>query len=98
MPPRTPATAALLDLVIDRAPRLRAAGVTHLQLDGFAVTLAPADAPLSTSAIGIDVQPSRRDDDPADEDTGTRRPGDPLGDPATYAGGRVPGFRRPPKE
>lgn len=101
MPPRKTAdgaTADLIDLLIDRAPKLRAAGVTSLRYADLELTLAPTDAPVATNAIGIDAAASdRKRDDGEDggKDERPARPGDPMHDPATYAGGRVPGFKRP---
>lgn len=82
MTPPTPAE--LLDLLVERADRLRAAGVLRLELEGLKVELAPA-APT--------IDPNKRRDaepEPAEDDV------DPFRDPATFglrAG--VPGFTRP---
>ena len=37
--------AAILDLVLERAPKLRAAGVLSVAIDGLSVTLAPPEPP-----------------------------------------------------
>ena len=67
-----------LTLIADRAPALRAAGVTELELDGARVLLAPHVPPPDKTA------PTRQ----LPEESS-----DPLGDAATYAGGIVPGYR-----
>ncbi len=72
----TPTAAEWLDLLIERADALRKAGVTHVDLGGCAVTLAPPPVEM----------PIERDRPEPAEDL------DPLNDPATYADGRVPGF------
>lgn len=79
MAPATKPTAAeLMDLITSRAPALIAAGVTELEIDGFAVKLSappPAATPVAKAAP-------------------VRQHVDPLQDPSTYAGGRVPGYTR----
>jgi len=82
-PAKKPAAAALLDLVIARAADLHAAGITSLSLDGIAVTIA---APPVKPDAPEDAAP------PAEAHT------DPLNDPSTYPGGKVPGFTRPEKD
>ncbi len=42
--------AELLDLIIDRAPRLRSAGISSVNLESISFTLAPADAPIEVAA------------------------------------------------
>ncbi len=53
----------LLALIVERAPALRAAGVLSVAIDGFSVTLAPAE-------------PEATDDKPSDDDE--RWPGEKL--------------------
>jgi hypothetical protein len=87
MPPAKKTTAAaLLDLLISKAPALHAAGITSLTLDGVAVTLTAPPAP----------PPPPRAKGKADEDPPPLAQGyaDPLNDPSTYPGGRLPGFTR----
>lgn len=76
------ATAQLLDLLIDRAPKLREAGVMRVELEGLCLVLAPPEQMLD-------------DREERDEDI---EHADPLQDPATFPGGRVPGYRRRPHE
>lgn len=80
----------LIDLVIERAPALAAAGVTSLTVDGtLSITLAPPTGP--TDLRGLQMP---------DTDEGAGPPPthiDPMQDPSTYPGGRVPGFTRPPR-
>lgn len=72
--------AELLDLIIARAPALIAAGVTSLSIEGLSATLSrPAPAPAA------------RADKPAPP---PRRHIDPMRDPSTYPGGKIPGFTR----
>ncbi len=80
-PAKKPPTAAdaLIDLIISRAPALIAAGVTSLSMDGLAVMLAPPPAPAAH----------------VDEPSAPTQHIDPMQDPATYPGGRIPGFSRP---
>lgn len=74
-----PATAELIDLLIDRAPKLIAAGITSLSIEGMSATLSkPAPAPAS-------IAPPK----PI-----ARQHIDPMRDPSTYPGGKVPGFTR----
>jgi hypothetical protein len=76
----TKATAAeLLDLIIERAPRLRSAGVRAVEIENVSFDLAPADPP----DVSIDID---------DEDDAPR---DALHDPHTYGRRkRVPGRQR----
>jgi hypothetical protein len=76
----TKATAAeLLDLIIDRAPRLRLAGVSSVELEHVSFALTPPEPP--------DVTTTEDDEDDA--------PRDALHDPATYGRRkRVPGRQR----
>ena len=86
MPPaKKPTPAALLDLLISNAAALHAAGITSLTLDGLSVTLtAPPSPPPPPRAKG------KADDEPAPGQSYV----DPLNDPSTYPGGRLPGFTR----
>lgn len=68
--------AALMDLIASRAPKLIAAGVTSLTIGDFSCTLAPPP-PTGT---------------PAEPGQVPRSHPNPLHDPTTYPGGRVPGF------
>ena len=71
----------LIDLIIDRAPKLRSAGVRSLQLPG-AISIAldpPDDEPRTLLPIGFD-------DIPPDPEP------DPLEDPITYGTERAPGY------
>ena len=73
---------AKLALVAEHAPKLRAAGVQVLAIDGITMHLAPHDPPAP-----VDLRP------PEDE-----TPVRDLDDPSTYGlpeGAEVPGFRRP---
>jgi hypothetical protein len=79
MPPAKHTPAALLDLLIDRAAALHAAGVTSITIDGLSATLAAPAPPASTPVAEPDEGPHI----------------DPMYDPATYPGGRIPGFTRP---
>lgn len=73
--------AGLIDLLVKRAPDLIAAGVSQLDYAGASIRFA-AQPPLQ---IGSDV--------PAPSPAVTQHI-DPLSDPATFQGGRIPGFRR----
>lgn len=72
--------AELLRLVEERAPRLIAAGVTSVSVEGLSLTLAssvptdPKDLPKADPVVRGHI--------------------DPMRDPSTYPGGRVPGFTR----
>jgi len=70
---------ALLDLLIKRAPALIAAGVTSVQIEGLSATLSPPPAPPPLNAKPQPVAKPHID---------------PMRDPSTYPGGRVPGFTR----
>ena len=77
----TKATAAeLLDLLIDRAPKLRSAGYSKVALDGMSFELRAPEP---------EVQPSGNAHNDEDDD---RR--DALHDPDTFGGRRVPGNQR----
>ncbi len=77
----TKATAAeLLQLVIDKAPKLREVGVSSVQIDGVAFGLRPLEPPPA---------------EPADDDDEDERPRGPLHDRDTFGGRRVPGNSRP---
>jgi hypothetical protein len=79
IPARSTDAAALIDLLITRAPALIAVGVTSLSIGEMSATLqAPApkpDAPTKPAAIA-------------------KQHTDPLRDASTYPGGKVPGFTR----
>lgn len=80
MPPaKKPTAADLIALIIARAPALHAAGVTSLSIDGFAVTLTAPPAPVAALP----------------EPPAATQHIDPMQDPATFPGGRIPGFTRP---
>lgn len=66
-----------MTLVTERAPALRRAGVTTIELAGCVLDLAPWDAPSVGDAPAARAESSTSD---------------PLFDPATYHDGRVPGF------
>lgn len=76
MSARKLSAADVLTLLEARAEGLRRVGVLVVAIDGFSAQLAPWSAPS---------QPERP---AAPEPTYS----DPLYDPATYPGGRVPGF------
>lgn len=69
----------LLDLLIARAPALIAAGITSLSIDGLSATLAK---PAAVGAPAGKPQPI------------AKQHIDPMRDPSTYPGGKVPGFTR----
>ncbi len=74
-----------VELLCKQAPALRAAGVTHIEAEGYSAELASF------------VPPIPEGDDDGDEDENAQRfrePLDALNDPATY-GGRVPTRYRP---
>jgi hypothetical protein len=95
MPPAKRDPASILDAIIERAPKLHAAGIKSLSFDGLSVE-------LGTPMIHPLVELSRRGKPESKRDNDDEKPpedhGDPLADPATYPGGRVPGFTRPKKE
>lgn len=66
---------SVIDLLVKRAPDLRAAGVASLAVDGVSVTLLPPDPRPADEWVEPPPQPEPRD---------------PLSDPDTYAGGVVP--------
>ena len=74
-----PTAAELIDLLIDRAPRLIAVGITSLSIDGMSATLSK---PAAVAAPAGKPQPV------------AKQHSDPMRDPATYQGGKVPGFTR----
>lgn len=78
MATRKPSAADVLTLIAERAETLRKAGVLVVQVDGFSAQFAPWHDP------GV----------PERERTTAEQYSDPLLDPATYPGGRVPGFER----
>lgn len=77
--------ADILDAILARAPRLHAAGIQSLIIDGLSVTLVPPPAPLDLRGTVV-------------ENAAPPDAADPLMDAATYGGGRVPGFQRPKKD
>jgi hypothetical protein len=71
----------LLDLIIDRAPKLRAAGVLHVTIEGLGFSLDPG-----SNAASDDKEVALEDDDDLN----------PLDDPRTYGRGgkrKAPSFR-----
>lgn len=70
----------MLDLLISKASALRAAGYTEVSIGDMTAKLSPPE-PEPVAAEKHDQHPPS--------------PIDPLSDPATYGGGRVPGFPRP---
>ena len=74
--------ADLFDLIIEKAPRLRAAGVRMVELDGLRVEIDPSYAEAAPTA-------SRYADDDSDDELEP----EPLDDPATFGQrDHVPGF------
>jgi hypothetical protein len=69
----------MIDVVVERAKDLHAAGVTSLSIEGFSITLCTPPAPVAT-AVKPDPVPVQHIN--------------PLKDASTYPGGRVPGFTR----
>jgi hypothetical protein len=69
--------------IAEAAKALRAAGVRKLVVDGLTLELADAD----TEAV-IEAKPAYSTLRDLPDET------DPLNDPATYGGGKVPGFNR----
>lgn len=79
IPARPTDAAALIELLIARAPALIAVGVTSLSIGEMSATLqAPAPKP----------------DTPARPAPIAKQHIDPLRDASTYPGGRVPGYTR----
>lgn len=74
-----PTPAELLDLILARAPALIAAGITSVSIDGLSATLA-RPAPAAPAHVDRPKPP--------------RGHIDPMRDPSTYPGGKVPGFTR----
>lgn len=77
-----PTPAELLDLIADRAPALRRAGVTELELDGFSIKLAPHE-------------PEQIQHEATESEQSPARPQSLLDDPESYGlppGSQVPGF------
>lgn len=77
------ALAESLRLIAEHAPKLRAAGVQSLTVDGVSMVLLPPDPPAY-------VAPALTDED--------EQPVSLLDDPSAYGlpdGAEVPGFRRP---
>lgn len=79
--PKPPSAADMIKLIIEQAPALIDVGVTELAIDGFAVKLArPARPPADMPAPkGAPI---------------AKQHVDPMSDPSTYPGGRVPGYTR----
>lgn len=75
----------MIALLVRCAPELREAGITSLTIGDVSLTL--ADAP-PLDLRGVEV---------ASADAPPPPPTDPMADPASYPGGRIPGFVRPPK-
>lgn len=73
--PRT-TPAQWLELLIERAPQLRRAGVTRIALEGCTVDLAPVEP----AAVHVPEEEAELLD--------------PLDDPRTFPGGRMPTFQR----
>jgi len=71
--------AELLDLLVARAPGLIAVGVTSVSIAGLSATLSAPPAPMPANAKPQQIAKSHID---------------PMRDPATYPGGRVPGYTR----
>ncbi len=71
-------TQSQIDLITANAMKLRAVGVIHLAIDGVSVTLAPHEVEQAADHVP----------DPVIEHS------DPLMDPDTYPGGKVPTFAR----
>lgn len=94
-----PDPAAILDAILERAPKLHAAGIKSLSFEGLSVELGTPTYWSTASEGELDREIEKRAraregaaaDDPADTS-------DPMNDPATYPGGRVPGYQRPKKE
>jgi hypothetical protein len=76
-----------VDLLVDRAPALRKAGVLHLELTGCTVDLEPDPPDFSGGAEADDMK--AQIDSMLDDRT------DPLDDPSTYPGGHIPTLRPP---
>lgn len=73
--------AEILDMIIDRAPRLRAAGIPHVNIEGISFEVAGDPAP-----------PKPADDQVSDDDDDLN----PLEDPTTFGRSRkrkAPTFR-----
>ena len=77
--PSPPSPAELIALIAERAPALIAAGVTSLKIGEFSVEMSRPTPPPAA-----DPPPA-----PA-----VRGRSNPLDDPSTYPGGRVPGYSR----
>lgn len=71
----------MLDLLIEKAPALREAGIYHLTFGGVEVQMQPHVEDREVGGTG----------DYVDETFS-----DPVMDPRTYQGGRRPDFRKPP--
>ena len=82
MPPKAaPDSRATIELLLELAPRLHAAGITSLAIEGVSVTLVRPPAPAPTVT-------------PAPAKAAPRQHIDPMRDPSTYPTGKVPGFTR----
>lgn len=83
MPPtKKPTPAQWLDLLIEKAPLLREAGVLEIDLEGCAVTLAPVEPDLSH----LMVAPT------TNNEASMAQHMDALDDPDTYPNGQVAGY------
>lgn len=82
MPTKVTKTGAAetLSILRDMAPALRAAGVRRFKIGDVEADLAPPDPPAP--------ERTRNDERTIEYD-------DPLDDPSTFGGGKVPGFERP---
>lgn len=76
-----PDVTALLSIIEEHAPKLIAAGVRSVALEGLSVSLA-------------DSVPSKDDNRAPTPDKIQPTHIDPLRDASTYPGGRIPGFTR----
>lgn len=70
-----------LDTLLEFLPRLRKEGVTRFQFGGMAVDMVPPEPELPDGFQNI-------------EDVEDEVFQDPLLDPSSYAGGKVPGFSK----
>lgn len=70
-----------VDLLLELAPRLHAAGITSLAVDGISATLSPPPV-------------IAKGDPPKPDKPAPRQHMDPMRDASTYPAGKVPGFTR----
>jgi hypothetical protein len=73
------ALSGLIDLLVKRAPELVAAGINQLDFAGLSVHIA-ARPPQALETAPAPLPSTQHSD--------------PLSDPATFPGGRIPGFTR----